>query len=110
METRINDNVEELIKQVKTTEGRLFNPAEVVALSVSSVIASILVGKRFPFGHQTLVNIKNWGHDWVKFIGTEIDFFPLLRFVPPYRGRLNRTIASHELLLDTLNKTVGLRF
>jgi len=110
METRINDNVEELIKQVKTTEGRSFNPAEMVTLSVSSVIANILLGHRFPFGHQTLVNIKNWGHDWQKGIGTEVDFFPLLRFVPPYRGRMKRMIASHGLLLDTLNNTVGRSF
>jgi len=108
METRINDKVDEFVKHVKTTGGRPFDPAETIALSTFNIMASILIGHRFPIEHPTLVTLMTLIHDYVTGIFSPVDVFPLLRYVPPYRGRVKWTNARHEMLLKHLDEMVGI--
>ena len=107
METVINANVEQFIVKSKATEGRSFDPLASLQLSVFSIIASILFGDRFPYGHPTLTEVNDLVHKWVCSVVPELNFLPLLRFVPVYRGMKNWAIANHQRLLITLNKMVG---
>jgi len=107
METRINANVEEFIREATDTGGRPFNPTPALEHSVLNIIAGIIFGPRFPYGHPTLVKIMHLIHKWVTDVLLELEFFPQLRFVPPFRGRLFKAVENHKTLIDTLDKTVG---
>ena len=107
METRINDNVKEFIREAKTTGGRSFNPSAAIGMSVMNIISGILVGRRFPYGHPTLVEINNLVHYCVSAkIITRITLFPLLRFVPPFRAQMNNVMAKARALNSTLDELV----
>ena len=108
METLINVNVEKFITEAKATGGRSFDPAASLQLSVLNIIATILFGDRFPYGHPTLTEVNNLLHEWVLSFVLQVDFFPLLRFVPPYRGRKNWAVTNHQRLLNTLDRMVKL--
>lgn len=106
METKISAGVEQFIMKAKTTNGRSFDPAADVEQSVFSIIASIVFGDRYPYGHPTLTEVNDLVHNWVLSFVLQIDFFPFLRFVPPYRGLKNWAVANHQKLLTTLDKMV----
>jgi len=107
METRINANVEEFIREATDTGGRPFNPTAALEQSVLNIIAGIIFGPQFPYGHPTLVKIIHLIHKWVTNVLLQLDFFPLLRFVPLFRGRMIKALTDHKTLMDTLDKTVG---
>ena len=108
METMINANIEHFIVKSKATEGRAFDPTADLEQSVFSIMASLLFGDRFPYGHPTLTELYDLIHKWVRSFILQIDFLPLLRFVPPFRGRKNWAVTNHQRLLNTLDMMVGL--
>jgi hypothetical protein len=63
METRISVEVAELIHQARLLEGQSFDPNDMIHWCVLNVITSILVGQRFPYGHDTLKQRVRLHHD-----------------------------------------------
>jgi hypothetical protein len=106
METRILSEVEEMITQSRLTHGQAFDPLTMITFCVMNVIVSILLGQRLPYGHPTLVDIKDRIHDWFHGLVYEIDFLPILRFVPPYSWRMKNLITRHKMLLNSMEREV----
>ena len=107
METRINDNVKEFVREAKTSGGRPFDPEAAIGKSVMNIITGILIGRRFPYGHPTLVEIKDLVHEYLSPpINSRITLFPFLRFVPPFRERLNNVIGKARAFTSILNQVV----
>ena len=99
METRINGEVSELIKQAQITGGVPFDPNDMLHLCVVNVIASILLGRRYNFDDPTLKTLQQTIHTSLSISVPEIELFPVLRFVPSLR---KRWIASLDLSADTI--------
>jgi len=91
--------------EAKTHGGRAFDPSATIGMSILSIITGIVAGSRYPYGHPTLVVLKKIVHDRIYAkVSTQINFFPLLRFL--FRGRMNALIATTRLLLKTLEEVV----
>ena len=106
MESKINVEVDELVKQARLRNGQPLDPVEMITLCIMNVITSILLGERLTYGHPSLVEIKDRVNDWFTGLVYEIDFFPMFRFVPPFRGRKNHLVKRHGMLLDAVRKEV----
>jgi len=96
METRINVEVAEFIIQARLIDGKSFDPKLLIHTSIVNVIASILLGRRYPSGHPTLVELTCRFQTFIESMVAELELFPSLRFVPPYRDRLRAFIAAHK--------------
>jgi Cytochrome P450 len=90
METRINVEVAEFIHQAKLKEGRPFNPKDVMHMCVVNIIISIFLGRRYPFGHPRLLHINDCIRKVFGRISQELELFPMLQHVPPYRSRVQK--------------------
>jgi Cytochrome P450 len=90
METRINVEVAEFIHQAKLKEGRPFNPKDLMHMCVVNIIISIFLGRRYPFGHPKLLHINDCIRKGFGAIIQELELFPMLQHVPPYRSRLQK--------------------
>jgi hypothetical protein len=110
METRINVEVDELVKQFRLTNGQPFDPKAMLLMCVSNVIVSVVLGRRLPFGDQKLVDIVNRIDEWFKGVISVVDFFPILRFLPPIRRSMQWLIESHRMMLDIIEQEVSVHF
>jgi Cytochrome P450 len=108
METVISANIEHFINKSKATGGRAFDPNAYLEQSVFSIISTLVFGERFPYGHPALTEVNDLLRKYVFSFVLQLDFFPLLRFVPPFRGRKNWAVTNHQRLLKTLDRMVGL--
>jgi len=106
MECRINVEITEFINQARLTDGKSFDPKLLIHTSVINVTGSILFGRRYPTGHPTLVDLKNRLEAFSKSMVTELELFPFLRFVPPYRGRLLTFIEVQKSLTELIQSQV----
>ena len=108
METRINAEVEELVACVRELSGKSFYPDWPIARSVMNVIGSILFGRRFDRGD---VRRDAFLQDVYTFVNTlwkviPINMVPLLRFLPGFRGRLRRHVATHDRMMQFVRENV----
>jgi len=87
METRINLEVAEFIKQARLTDGKSFDPKATMHMCIMNIIDSIILGRRVPFGHPYLLEKLALFERFAAVIVPEFELFPSLRFVPPFRSR-----------------------
>jgi len=106
METRINVEVTELIKQVRLIGGKPFDPNEMIHMCVVNVITSILLGKRYEYEDPTLKKLVHVIHDSITLSVLEITLFPFLRFIPPFRKRQKLSNDIFRILMELIEKQV----
>jgi hypothetical protein len=106
METRINVEVAEFVRQAKLKDGQPFNPKDMIHMCVVNVIISILVGRRYTYGHPNLVHINDCIRNAFNGIVQELELFPILQYVPPFRNRFQRYINLLELVFKMAEKEV----
>ena len=106
MERRIHAGVSEFLRQVSLQGGEAFDPKEVLQLSVCSVIANLLMGRKFDYDDPTLSEFRDGVHEWVTSVVPELDVCPLLRFVPPVRRRMLHFADVHQKLLSFFQRQV----
>lgn len=106
METRINVEVAEFIGQVKHKDGKPFDPTNMMHMCVVNVIISVLIGKRYPYGHPNLADINDRLRKAFGAVDLTLELFPILRYLPPFRARLQRWQNIMDSLLDVTEKEV----
>jgi len=102
METRINGEVSELIKQARLTRGKLFDPNDLLHMCVVNVITSILLGKRYKYDDPMLKELVHVIHEVVNTIAAEVGLFPVLRFIPPIRKRVETSVDNFNKLMELI--------
>ena len=107
METRINSEVSELINQARLIDGKPFDPKDVLHMCVVNVITSILFGQRFEFDDPRLKELVHLNHEAISNYVAEVEVFPILRFVPPFRQRLAKSVKSFRTLIAALQYRVS---
>jgi len=108
METRINVEVTELIKQVRLIGGKPFDPNEMIHMCVVNVITSILLGKRYEYHDPKLRTLVRAIYDTINLAVAEVGLFPVLRFIPPFRKRVKLLIDKFSVLEEFIEKEVRL--
>jgi cytochrome P450 len=106
METRINVEVTEFVRQAKLRDGQPFDPNSLMHTCVLNVILSILVGRRYTYGHPNLVHMNECIRNVLNGIVQELELFPTLQYVPPFRSRLQRYKNLMELFRRAAEKEV----
>jgi len=112
MEARINVEVEELVAWIRELGGNSFFPDQLLARSVMNVIGSIVFGRRFG-RHDT--QRDSFLEDLYTFTTSlwtimPVNRFPLLRFVPGFRGPFCRQIATHDRMMEFIRDNVRRSF
>ena len=97
MESRILAELEFIREYLLKQNGRSFNPRELVYLSTTNVLTSILFGQRRDYnlgitelGHQTKLLFDSFD--------TDLEVAPFLRFLPFHRNKLRQNIAAEKTL------------
>jgi len=108
METRINSEVIELIKQARITGGKPFDPNDMLHMCVVNVITSIFLGRRFHFDDPLLKELVDAIHEvFMRFV-KEVTLFPFLRFIPPFRERFKLSLDAANKLPQYIDRQVSL--
>ena len=98
MESRIRIEVENMLSRFRLKDGQAFDPSYETTASVSNVICSIIFGKRWnvddPEFHEgmNIVHLENRNLEKVQMV----DYFPVLRFFPIFRGAIKYHVKLHE--------------
>ena len=108
METRINVEVSELIKQARLIDGKPFDPNEMLHMCVVNIIASILLGKRYEYEDPMLRELVRAIHESINMAVAEVALFPVLRFIPPFRERVRILIDKFDELMKLIVQQVRL--
>ena len=107
METRIDVEVAELIKQLRLTDGKAVEPTLMINMCVLNVIVSIALGQRYPYGDQKLLKIRQYVRDWFHNAPFEINVCSVFRFVPSVRRRATCWASQiHDFLNFVDNEVV----
>jgi hypothetical protein len=106
METRINVEVAEFVRQARLKDGQPFDPSNLMHTCVLNVIISILVGRRYTYGHPNLVHLNECICNAFKGIVQELEIFPILQYVPPFRSRLQKFRNLVQLVSDAVGNEV----
>jgi cytochrome P450 len=99
MESRILNEVDELIQHIRDLDGVPFYPMEILAASIANVAMNILYGRRFDRTDPTLRQlIVDVGKSMSQLV-PEIDIFPVLRLLPRYRRVIEDAVAAFGRVL-----------
>ena len=102
MESRIRIEVENMLSRFRLKDGQAFDPSYETTASVSNVICSIIFGKRWNVDDPEFKEGMNIVHlqsrDLKKIV--MINFFPVLRFLPVFRGAFKNNMNLHERWLS----------
>lgn len=105
METRILIEVADLIEYFRKLNGKAFNPKEILTLSLSNAPVNILLGRRSKYedGMNELCSLIE---ESVSLADPALDFFPLLRYVPPHRHRFNEVKYYYQKITETVKREI----
>jgi len=106
MEKRIHVEVAEFITQARLTTGQPFDPNKLIHRCVVNVIISIVLGRRYPYGHPSLVNLQDLIHQVFASVVVEVEFFEFLRFIPPFRDPFKKYLNAMASLTKAVVQEV----
>jgi Cytochrome P450 len=106
MESRICVEVAEFVKQARLFGGQPFNPNDVLPMCVVNIIIGIMLGRRYPFGHPALQKTAAAIHDVLSNYVMELELWPILRFVPPFKGRLQTVLTAYATYMKLVQEEV----
>ena len=104
IEERISEERELLLEEIKNKNGNIFDPGDIVHISVGNVICCLLFGSRYSHDNKELARllyIVNWMATFFA-ESAERDFIPLLQLTPSYL----KLITEFKPLNDELNNFV----
>ena len=109
LEERIHGEIKLLLKEFEANEGKAFNPAQLIYVSVSNVLNAISFGAHFEHGdvrygemlHKIEEQFSNIGNSA---IGT---FIPALALLPGDLFKIKKTLNNADIILGFLRKFVN---
>ena len=98
MESRIRIEVENVLSRFRLKDGQAFDPSYETTASVSNVICSIIFGKRCSVDDPEFPELINIAHLEMRNLEKVkmVDFFPILRFFPVFRGAIKYHMILQE--------------
>ncbi len=110
MESRIQEEVTSLVSHIRGFNGQSRDLRHSVDVSVSNVICSILMGKRFPLGDcddlRRTLRLIDSGEDMVAKL-VIVDFFPLLAHLPSYKRCVQQMVCENPIFLDFFKSVIA---
>lgn len=109
LESRILEEVTELIKHFRNADEQAFDPTELIILSSSNVPINMMFGRRSDYKDgmtEAIYQMKRY----VDAIDAAVNLFPVLRFFPPHSKRFKELLDSLQKVLEALGKEVDLSF
>ena len=90
MERRILTEVEIYVDTIRSMKGQAFNPDCLTRAAASSVIMNMLVGRRFFYEDQRLLDLNNMVIITTEDVSPIVNVIPWIHFVPYYNRSLQR--------------------
>ena len=115
MESRIRIEVENMLSRFRLKDGQAFDPSYETTASVSNVICSIIFGKRWNVDDPEFQEGMNIVHLQVRDLEkvVMVNFFPVLRFMPVFRGAIKYQMDLrkrwHDYLTSVLEGIVDVK-
>jgi Cytochrome P450 len=106
MESRICVEVVEVVHQARLFGGQPFNPNDLLPMCIVNVIIGIMLGRRYPFGDPALHQIVTANHEFMTNYVMELELWPILRFLPPFRGRLKNVLIAYATYMKSIEQEV----
>jgi len=107
METRILTEVEEMINSLREQQGRAFDMKQLTALCVANIIMNMLFGRRFEHSDPTFQQCVSEIYEFVDNLSPALEAFPLLRFVPPFKQTLAKSVTANERILRFVSNNIA---
>ena len=108
MESRILVEVAELVNSVKEIKGRPFDPQFILSSCVINVIYSIIFGSRFDLTSKEMIRTYNVLKSVAQSMLPELNFFPLLRFLPHYRKHIRHALDACKQWSDIVDAGIDM--
>lgn len=108
IEDKIREEIAVLLTEFRATAASPFDIQFIMTTSVSNIICSIVFGERFEYDDeqfQYLLAILNENFQNSSLQGL-FQFFPLLRFFPLVRGKVNRILQNANNVLNFMDKKI----
>jgi hypothetical protein len=97
VETRVNEELEQLVNSILKVNGHSFNPHNLVFRCINIILMGFIFGRHLDFDTDPLVRQTNDLMDSAfATYGPGAEFFPILRLLPSYAKSLRRTEYSHR--------------
>jgi Cytochrome P450 len=96
VETRIGVELDVLVDRIRKCDGRSFDPTDMLYQCNNGIIMSFMFGCQFDYDNDPLMQHVNVYVRAGTQAGPEIEFFPILRFVPKYKRQLNTVFTAQK--------------
>lgn len=108
MEERVQEEAQHLIKAIKDTDGKAFDPMSPLQSSVSNVICSVMFGERFDYKDQTFLQILHTVDQFFifirSFIGQLYNAIPtIMEYLP---GPHHRIFKESQSLITFIQEKI----
>ena len=107
-EERILLQTTDLFEVFRRFEGRPLDPKPFIMHAVSSIVTSILFGRRFLTTGNGYRSITSTATEFVENLDQSIDMAPLLRFLPMYRKKIANMVRCQEGIMKGLEEGIAL--
>ena len=108
METRISDEVSELLKTLSTTNGETFDPRDKFTEAAQSIISRIVFGLPIDIEdkaeNRLMELVLKWGTQFMNLL--PLDFSSSLRFLPYFRKCISQTQILTDEMFSLINKKI----
>ena len=108
MEGRIMEEVEVFINAVKAQKGQAFNIADLLHVSISNVICSMVFGERYDHDEKNFIGLVNAISDNLSNAAVTglLTFFPFLKYIPGDPAKYSHVMGNMELVNQHLRRIV----
>jgi len=107
MEARILEEVEEMVKAMRETQGRPFDPSHLSMSCVSNVIMNMLFGHRFDHSDPVFLQLISDIHHMVSATPFIVLMFPPLRFLPFFKKKIAKHATYVQNVLSFMKKNIA---
>jgi len=107
METRILEEVEEMIGEIRAQHGRPFDVKQLTTLCVTNVVMKVLFGRRFDRSNPEFQQLISDVNKAFRKISIELDMFPVLRILPYYKKKMADVVFMLERSHDFLKAKIA---
>lgn len=105
METRISIEVTELIHYLRKSNGKKFDPKEIVILSASNVPMNILLGRRTKY-EDGLCEVCAVVHEAIEESDLILNLYPFVRFLPTHRRKFIKSVELYKRTIEAVKKEI----
>nr|XP_002125554.2 cytochrome P450 2A13 [Ciona intestinalis] len=111
MEERVSEVAQDLVQSLQELDGKPTNFRMIVGTTVSNVIASIVLGKKFhpkdeDFQRHVQLIFDSFGDEETASYILVLMYFPLLRHIPPFKNACKKFVDVHFKQFDFCRKEI----